>query len=110
MGELTAVVLTPHSSNFSKVGAETCGVSINSKSLSEQLASGLDAIIAFPCLVNPKLSVVHRGKGHGTVLGGKYMGSWTAWGVFEGGANEKIGGEYTGEWYLSGQGLELNRV
>ena len=36
-GELTEVVLTPQSSNFSNVGVEAFGVSMNSKSLSEPL-------------------------------------------------------------------------
>lgn len=68
-GRLTDVVLTPHSSNFSKVGAETFGVSINSKSLSATLALGLDAII--PC--ESQLCPQRKGNGDG-----KYMGSWTA--------------------------------
>jgi hypothetical protein len=60
-GRLTAVVLTPHSSNFSKVGVWTFGVSINSKSLSETLAvwGGLDAMM--PC----ESQLVHRRKGNG---------------------------------------------
>jgi hypothetical protein len=46
----TDVVLTPHSSNFSKVGVGALGVSMNSKSLSEPLVLwGLeDMIVVFP--------------------------------------------------------------
>lgn len=42
----TEVVLTPHSSNFSKVGVLAAGVSMNSKSLSELLTLwGLEDMI-----------------------------------------------------------------
>ena len=70
-GGLTAVVLTPHSSNFSNVGVETFGVSINSNSLSEPLALWvLDAMMPLRIPDCPP-----EGKGNGD---GKYMGSWTA--------------------------------
>lgn len=43
---LTEVVLTPQSSNFSKVGVGALGVSMNSNSLSEPLALFADMVSA----------------------------------------------------------------
>jgi hypothetical protein len=45
--QLTAVVLTPHSSNFSNVGVGALGVSMNSNSLSEPLTlCGFEDMVA----------------------------------------------------------------
>lgn len=77
--ELTEVVETPHSSNFSKVGAGAFGVSINSKAASLPLSFDMMAVLllqntsaVFGC--GGQFVLWETGKKRGEKEGGEDMG------------------------------------
>jgi hypothetical protein len=73
--QLTAVVLTPHSSNFSNVGVGALGVSMNSNSLSEPLMLwGFEDMIAVFSIEFGRTSLDNPTKFRTQVRGRNFVG------------------------------------